>query len=91
MRSVLISCVATVALLAGSTATAAPPVPQPLQYARTVTWTCEAESPVAFGVGIARTRVQARQRALFECAARTPYGLVCVITTCSKEDDDDEG
>jgi hypothetical protein len=58
-------------------------------YARAITWTCEAESPVAFGVGIARTRVQARQRALLECAARTPYGMVCVITTCSKEDDDE--
>lgn len=86
----LIACAAAVALLSGPVAVAAAPNPQPLQYARVVTWTCEAESPVAFGVGIARTRVQARQRALFECAARTPYGLVCVITTCSKEDDDDD-
>lgn len=76
---------AAAAVLMGPMASAQVPV----QYARVVTWTCEAESPVAFGVGIARTRVQARQRALFECAARTPYGMVCVVTTCTKEDDDD--
>lgn len=86
MRSALILCVAASTLLSGSVAIAAPPV----QYARAVRWTCEAESPVAFGVGIARTRAQARQRALFECAARTPYGMMCVIVTCSKEDDEDD-
>jgi hypothetical protein len=41
---------------------------------------CEAHSPYAFGVWVAPDGNYACQRALSECAARSPYGSVCVVT-----------
>jgi hypothetical protein len=45
--------------------------------------TCYAQSPVAWGVGYSYNFYYARNRALYECQIRTPYGLYCVITGCS--------
>ena len=45
-------------------------------------YTCEAESPVAVGVGVSPNIYSARSIALNECRMRTPYGMYCVITSC---------
>lgn len=54
------------------------PVPAMAQYYGTVT--CEAASPYAQGLGINYTPASACQRALAECAIRTPTGFVCTVT-----------
>lgn len=41
---------------------------------------CEAQSPSAVGVGNAWTRATACNRALYECAIRTPANEVCGVT-----------
>jgi hypothetical protein len=43
---------------------------------------CEARSRVASGWGRSHSLSNARQRALYECAIRTPRGLTCYITSC---------
>lgn len=45
-------------------------------------YTCEAESPVAVGVGMSPNIYAARSIALNECRMRTPYGMYCVVTSC---------
>jgi hypothetical protein len=44
--------------------------------------TCVAHSRVAYGYGYSPLLGVAKTIALRECAARTPRGLVCVITSC---------
>ena len=43
---------------------------------------CEARSRVANGWGRSAYMNEARQRALYECAIRTPRGYTCYITSC---------
>jgi hypothetical protein len=43
---------------------------------------CEARSRVASGWGRSPSLSNARQRALYECAIRTPRGMTCYITSC---------
>ena len=43
---------------------------------------CEARSRVANGWGRSPYLNEARQRALYECAIRTPRGYTCYITQC---------
>ncbi len=45
-------------------------------------WACRATSPTSFGVGWNYYRAIAAQRALAECAVRTPRGLVCRLRWC---------
>lgn len=46
-------------------------------------WYCRARSPSAWGWGQHPTSLSyARQRALAECAVRTPRRQVCRITSC---------
>jgi hypothetical protein len=55
-----------------------------LQPARLGGYACTARSRVAYGYWKgARTLAAARLGALRECAARTPRGLLCVITACN--------
>ncbi len=43
---------------------------------------CEARSRYASGWGRSQSMSNARQRALYECAVRTPRGYTCYITFC---------
>lgn len=43
---------------------------------------CEARSRYASGWGQSGSIQRARQRALYECAVRTPRGYNCYITSC---------
>jgi len=45
---------------------------------------CEARSRYASGWGQSGSLHRARQRALYECAARTPRGYTCYITHCRR-------
>jgi hypothetical protein len=45
--------------------------------------TCYAQSPVAWGVGYSYNFYYARNRAMYECQIRTPYGMYCIITGCN--------
>ncbi len=56
---------------------------EPKKYAQYYTWTCRAESPVAYGVGISPNYAAAQQIALNECAVRTPTYYTCYIKYCT--------
>lgn len=43
---------------------------------------CEARSRYASGWGQSQSMRRARERALYECAVRTPRGYNCYITHC---------
>lgn len=43
---------------------------------------CEARSRYASGWGQSQSMRRARERALYECAVRTPRGYTCYITHC---------
>ncbi len=43
-------------------------------------YTCEARSAYALGVGISFDGNAACRRALAECSVRTPYGYYCYVT-----------
>lgn len=51
-----------------------------LPLAASAYWVVEAESPVAFGKGQSLDFDTAVRIALRECAIRTPYDQVCVVT-----------
>lgn len=55
------------------------PTPAVAQY-YTTSATCEAASPYASGFGVSYTPAAACQRALAECAVRTPAGFTCFVT-----------
>lgn len=45
-------------------------------------WTCRAESPTAWGVGVSPSLYTARMGALQECRWRTPFWQTCFIVGC---------
>lgn len=45
---------------------------------------CRAHSEYAFGIGMAPDEQLAAQRALNECAVRTPYGYACFLDWCRR-------
>ncbi|MCW5681260.1 MAG: hypothetical protein KF794_03385 [Xanthobacteraceae bacterium] len=46
---------------------------------------CRADSPQAYGWGYHSNSLRyARDRALYECAVRTPRGYTCYITSCRR-------
>ncbi|MCE1234982.1 MAG: hypothetical protein LWW93_01360 [Hyphomicrobiales bacterium] len=47
-------------------------------------WQCTARSRAAMGWGVSSSRSSASQRALRECAVRTPRGMMCRITRCRR-------
>ncbi len=63
-------------------ATDAAPLLQPVRVIKVHVYTCTARSRVAFGVWTAPLLATARTGALYQCALRTPRGLVCLITRC---------
>lgn len=72
--------IAAAALVAASimASTVAPTAAKAQYYGTTVT--CEARSAVAFGAWTHANGNYACQRALEECAVRTPYGYNCYVT-----------
>lgn len=47
-------------------------------------WQCTARSRTAMGWGVSPHRAVAANIALRQCAVRTPYGLMCRITSCRR-------
>ena len=74
----LIAGLASVALLAAASFTV-PVFTSPAKAQVSGTYTCEAISPYATGYGISVSRNAACNRALAECAVRTPYGYYCNV------------
>jgi hypothetical protein len=64
-----------------SPATAATVNPQTVEKAQYISGIhCVAQSPYAYGEGYSGNYAMACQIALNECAIRTTYGYVCVVT-----------
>jgi hypothetical protein len=60
----------------------AAPLLQPVRVIKIHVYTCTARSRVAYGVATSGVLATARRGALYQCAVRTPRGLVCLITRC---------